>query len=216
MKIAPSILSSDYVNMERDIHVVEEAGADVIHVDIMDGHFVPNLSFGPGIVSALRPITNLPLDVHLMVTDPDMWIEPFAKAGADTIMAHVEATPHIHRTLQLMKASGVKAGIVVNPGTSLSTIDELLPNVDQVLVMTVNPGFGGQKFLPEMADKVRRLSDMRKARGLQFDIEVDGGISDQTIESCLTAGADIFVAGSYVFSKGEPAAQIAKLRAFEH
>ncbi|MCX2455974.1 ribulose-phosphate 3-epimerase [Lacticaseibacillus nasuensis] len=216
MKIAPSILSSDYVNMERDIHVVEEAGADVIHVDIMDGHFVPNLSFGPGIVSALRPITNLPLDVHLMVTDPDMWIEPFAKAGADTIMAHVEATPHIHRTLQLMKASGVKAGIVVNPGTSLSTIDELLPNVDQVLVMTVNPGFGGQKFLPEMADKVRRLSDMRKARGLQFDIEVDGGISDQTIDSCLTAGADIFVAGSYVFSKGEPAAQIAKLRAFEH
>ena len=195
---------------------MEEAGADVIHVDIMDGHFVPNLSFGPGIVSALRPITNLPLDVHLMVTDPDMWIEPFAKAGADTIMAHVEATPHIHRTLQLMKASGVKAGIVVNPGTSLSTIDELLPNVDQVLVMTVNPGFGGQKFLPEMADKVRRLSDMRKARGLQFDIEVDGGISDQTIESCLTAGADIFVAGSYVFSKGEPAAQIAKLRAFEH
>lgn len=216
MKIAPSILSSDYVNMERDIHIIEQAGADVIHVDIMDGHFVPNLSFGAGIVSALRPITNLPLDVHLMVSNPDQWIPEFAQAGADTIMAHVEATPHIHRTVQLMHDNKVKAGIVVNPGTSLNTLDELLPNVDQVLIMTVNPGFGGQAFLPAMADKVARLSQIRQERGLHFDIEVDGGITDQTIKSCLDAGADIFVAGSYVFTKGEPAAQIAKLRAFEH
>lgn len=215
MKIAPSILSSDYVNMEQDIHRVEKAGADVIHVDIMDGHFVPNLSFGAGIVEALRPITRLPLDVHLMVTDPDMWIEPFAKAGADTLMAHVEATPHIFRTLQLMKDSGVKAGVVVNPGTPLSALDEVLPIVDQVLVMTVNPGFGGQKFLPAMADKVARLAAKRAELGLHFEIEVDGGISDQTIASVKDAGADIFVAGSYVFSKGDsPEGQIAKLRAF--
>ena len=161
MKIAPSILSADFANLQHDVQLVETAGADLLHVDIMDGHFVPNLSFGPGVVSALRPITNLPLDVHLMVSDPEFWIPLFAQAGADTLLVHVEATPHIARAIQLMHANGVKAGVVLNPGTPLSALEELLPMLDQVLIMTVNPGFGGQRFLPAMADKVARLVKAR-------------------------------------------------------
>lgn len=213
MRIAPSILSADYANLQRDVAQVEEAGADLLHVDIMDGHFVPNLTFGPGIVSALRPVTNLPLDVHLMVSDPAQWIAPFAQAGADTILVHVEATPHIARMVQLMHEHGVKAGVVVNPGTPLSSLEELLPQVDQVLVMTVNPGFGGQQFLPAMADKVARLAKVRAALGLHFDIEVDGGINDHTAKMVAEAGADIAVAGSFVF-KGDPAHQLELLKAF--
>ncbi|WP_461213181.1 ribulose-phosphate 3-epimerase [Lacticaseibacillus sp. GG6-2] len=213
MKIAPSILSADYANLQRDVQRVEQAGADLLHVDIMDGHFVPNLTFGPGIVSALRPITNLPLDVHLMVEAPEQWITPFAQAGADTLLVHVEATPHIFRVIQQMKEAGVKAGVVVNPGTPLATLEELLPLVDQVLIMTVNPGFGGQKFLPAMAEKVARLAKARKALGLAFAIEVDGGINDQTIQQVAKAGADIAVAGSYVF-KADPQHQIETLQAF--
>lgn len=213
MKIAPSILSADFANMARDIRTVQEGGADMIHVDVMDGHFVPNLTFGPGMVAAIRPVTSLPLDVHMMVDDPEQWIPAFAKSGADTMLIHVEATPHIYRAMQLIKDHGVKAGVVLNPGTSLAAIEEVLPIVDQVLIMTVNPGFGGQAFLPAMADKVARLAKMRAARDWHFAIEVDGGISDQTIASVAKAGADICVAGSYVYAEGDsPAQQINKLR----
>lgn len=213
MKIAPSILSADFANLARDIRTVQEGGADMIHVDVMDGHFVPNLTFGPGMVAAIRPVTSLPLDVHMMVDDPEQWIPAFAKAGADTMLIHVEATPHIYRAMQLIKDHGVKAGVVLNPGTSLVAIEEVLPIVDQVLIMTVNPGFGGQAFLPAMADKVARLAKMRAERDLHFAIEVDGGISDQTIAAVAKAGADICVAGSYVYSEGDsPAQQINKLR----
>lgn len=212
MKIAPSILSADFANLERDIQVVEKGGADLLHVDVMDGHFVPNLTFGPSMVEAIRPVTSLPLDVHLMVSDPEMWIPAFAKAGADTMLVHVEATPHIHRAMQLIRSHQVKAGVVINPGTPVSLIEPILPIVDQVLVMTVNPGFGGQKFLPEMADKVAALAEMRAATGLDFKIEVDGGVSDQTIEVVAKAGADIAVAGSYVYQAADPAAQIATLK----
>lgn len=212
MKIAPSILSADFANLQRDVQLVEKAGADLLHVDIMDGHFVPNLSFGPSVVSALRPITNLPLDVHLMVSDPEFWIPLFAQAGADTLLVHVEATPHIMRAIQQMHAQGVKAGVVLNPGTPLSALEELLPMLDQVLIMTVNPGFGGQHFIPAMADKVARLAKARKALGLHFAIEVDGGINEQTAQVVFDAGADIAVAGSYVY-RGDPAAQLAKLQA---
>lgn len=212
MKIAPSILSADFANLERDIQVVEKGGADLLHVDVMDGHFVPNLTFGPSMVEAIRPVTSLPLDVHLMVSDPEMWIPAFAKAGADTMLVHVEATPHIHRATQLIRSHQVKAGVVINPGTPVSLIEPILPIVDQVLVMTVNPGFGGQKFLPEMADKVADLAEMRAATGLDFKIEVDGGVSDQTIEVVAKAGADIAVAGSYVYQAADPAAQIATLK----
>ncbi|MHA3066305.1 ribulose-phosphate 3-epimerase [Lacticaseibacillus saniviri] len=212
MKIAPSILSADFANLERDIQVVEKGGADLLHVDVMDGHFVPNLTFGPSMVEAIRPVTSLPLDVHLMVSDPEMWIPAFAKAGADTMLVHVEATPHIHRAMQLIRSHQVKAGVVINPGTPVSLIEPILPIVDQVLVMTVNPGFGGQKFLSEMADKVAALAEMRAAAGLDFKIEVDGGVSDQTIEVVAKAGADIAVAGSYVYQAADPAAQIATLK----
>ncbi|MCI1985639.1 MAG: ribulose-phosphate 3-epimerase [Lactobacillus sp.] len=213
MKLAPSILSADFANLQRDVQVVEQAGADLLHVDIMDGHFVPNLTFGPGMVAALRPITNLPLDVHLMVSDPEAWITPFATAGADTLLIHVEATEHIFHAVQLMKHAGVKAGVVVNPGTPLSQLEEILPLLDQVLIMTVNPGFGGQQFLPAMAEKVARLVKVRAQLGLSFEIEVDGGVNDHTVSTVAKAGADIAVAGSYVY-QGDPAHQLETLRAF--
>ncbi len=192
MKIAPSILSADFANLARDIRTVQEGGADMIHIDVMDGHFVPNLTFGPGMVAAIRPVTSLPLDVHMMVDNPEAWIPAFAKAGADTLLVHVEATSHIYRAMQLIHDHGVKAGVVVNPGTSLSAVEEVLPIVDQVLIMTVNPGFGGQAFLPAMADKVARLAKLRTERNLAFTIEVDGGISDQTI-SAVAKPARIFL-----------------------
>lgn len=216
MKIAPSILSADFANLARDIQVVEQGGADLLHVDVMDGHFVPNLTFGPSMVAAIRPVTSLPLDVHMMVDDPEFWIPEFAKAGADTLLVHVEATPHIHRAMQLIHQNGVKAGVVVNPGTPLSMITPILSLVDQVLIMTVNPGFGGQAFLPEMADKVAQLASMRDEADLNFAIEVDGGISDQTIQTVFDAGADIFVAGSYVYDAPDPAARIQTLKAIDH
>lgn len=212
MKIAPSILSADFAHLARDIETVQAAGADLLHVDVMDGHFVPNLTFGPSMVAAIRPVTSLPLDVHLMVSDPEAWLPAFAKAGADTLLIHAEATQNLYHAVQLAQSLGVQAGVVVNPGTSLTVIEEVLPIVDQVLVMTVNPGFGGQAFLPAMADKVARLAAMRQAHDWHFAIEVDGGINDQTISSVKAAGADIFVAGSFVFTQGEPEAQITKLR----
>ena len=184
MKIAPSILSADFSNLQRDIELVEKGGADYIHVDVMDGQFVPNITFGPNIVQAIRPITKLPLDVHLMIVDPEKYIPAFAKAGADIITVHVEATPHIHRALQMMKDLGVKSGVVINPGTPITMIKHVLPIADQVLVMTVNPGFGGQSFIEETVEKIAELSELREQNNWHYSIEVDGGIVPETAQIC--------------------------------
>lgn len=204
MKIAPSILSADFANLQRDIQLMETAGVDYIHVDVMDGQFVPNITLGPNVVSAIRPITKLPLDVHLMIANPERYIEDFAKAGADIITAHVEATPHIHRVVQMIRAQGVKAGVVLNPGTPVSTIHHVLDMVDMVLIMTVNPGFGGQSFITSGLDKIKELAAYRETHQLQFDIEVDGGIVPETAKQCQAAGANVFVAGSYIYAAEDP------------
>lgn len=212
MKIAPSILSADFANLQRDIEFVEQHGADYIHIDVMDGQFVPNITFGPAVVQAIRPITKLPLDVHLMIVQPEQYIHEFAQAGADIIGVHVEATPHIHRAIQMIKAENVKAEVVINPGTPVEAIRHLLPMVDQILVMTVNPGFGGQSFLPEMADKIRELRRLKEEHGFHYDIEVDGGVDDQTIAICAEAGATVFVAGSYIYGAEHPEQRIQALK----
>ncbi|EOS7921126.1 ribulose-phosphate 3-epimerase [Enterococcus hirae] len=212
MKIAPSILSADFSNLQRDIELVEKGGADYIHVDVMDGQFVPNITFGPNIVQAIRPITKLPLDVHLMIVDPEKYIPAFAKAGADIITVHVEATPHIHRALQMMKDLGVKSGVVINPGTPITMIKHVLPIADQVLVMTVNPGFGGQSFIEETVEKIAELSELREQNNWHYSIEVDGGIVPETAQICQKAGADVFVAGSYIYNSEDQVGQINQLK----
>ena len=212
MKIAPSILSADFSNLQRDIELVEKGGADYIHVDVMDGQFVPNITFGPNIVQAIRPITKLPLDVHLMIVDPEKYIPAFAKAGADIITVHVEATPHIHRALQMMKDLGVKSGVVINPGTPITMIKHVLPIADQVLVMTVNPGFGGQSFIEETVEKIAELSELHEQNNWHYSIEVDGGIVPETAQICQKAGADVFVAGSYIYNSEDPVGQINQLK----
>ncbi|TBX31953.1 ribulose-phosphate 3-epimerase [Enterococcus durans] len=212
MKIAPSILSADFANLQRDIELVEKGGADYIHVDVMDGQFVPNITFGPNIVQAIRPITKLPLDVHLMIVDPENYIPAFAKAGADIITVHVEATHHIHRALQMTKDLGVKAGVVINPGTPVLMIKHVLSIADQVLVMTVNPGFGGQSFIEETVEKISELADLRQQNDWHYTIEVDGGIVPETAKICRDAGAEIFVAGSYVYNSENPVGQIEQLK----
>ena len=214
-KIAPSILSADYANFESELKKLEATGAEYVHIDIMDGHFVPNISFGAGVVASMRPHSRLVFDCHLMVSNPEHHIDDFARAGADIISIHAEATPHIHGALQKIRAAGVKASVVINPGTPVEVVKNVLNLVDQVLVMTVNPGFGGQAFLPETMDKVRELVILREVNQLDFDIEVDGGIDDETIGIAKEAGANVFVAGSYVF-KGDVAHQVQTLKEALH
>lgn len=210
-KIAPSVLSADYANFETELKKLEASGAEYAHLDVMDGHFVPNISFGAGVVASMRHHSKMVFDCHLMVSNPEHHIEEFARAGADIISIHVEATPHIHGALQKIRAAGVKPSVVINPGTPVEAIKNVLNLVDQVLVMTVNPGFGGQAFLPETMGKIRELVALREANQLNFDIEVDGGIDDKTIQMAREAGANIFVAGSYVF-KGDVSHQVQTLR----
>ncbi|MDK6972443.1 ribulose-phosphate 3-epimerase [Streptococcus constellatus] len=214
-KIAPSILSADYANFESELKKLEATGAEYVHIDIMDGHFVPNISFGAGVVASMRPHSRLVFDCHLMVSNPEHHIEEFARAGADIISIHAEATHHIHGALQKIRTAGVKASVVINPGTPVEVVKNVLNLVDQVLVMTVNPGFGGQAFLPETMDKVRELVVLREVNQLDFDIEVDGGIDDETIRVAKEAGANVFVAGSYVF-KGDVAHQVQTLKEALH
>jgi ribulose-phosphate 3-epimerase len=210
--IAPSILSADFARLGEEVRAIDEAGADWIHIDVMDGHFVPNLTIGPGVVKALRPHTDKPFDVHLMISPVDSFLEDFAEAGADLITVHPEAGPHLHRTVQRVKALGKKAGVSLNPGTVPDVVDYVLDDVDLVLVMSVNPGFGGQKFISGQLRKIEAIAEKITGRGLSVDIEVDGGIDAQTAPLAVSAGANVLVAGSATF-RGGPDKYAANIRA---
>lgn len=212
VKIAPSILSADFSKLGEEIKDVEIGGADYIHIDVMDGHFVPNITIGPLIVEAIRPVTKLPLDVHLMIENPDQYIEAFAKAGADYITVHVEATKHLHRTIHYIKSLGVKAGVVLNPATPVESIQHVISDVDMVLLMSVNPGFGGQAFIPEVITKIKAVKGMIDERGLQVEIEIDGGVNEVTAKQCNDAGATVLVAGSAIYNQKDRAKAIAALK----
>lgn len=213
VRIAPSILSADFGRLAEEVKAITAAGADYVHVDVMDGRFVPNITIGPLVVEAVKRATSLPLDVHLMIVEPEKYIEAFAKAGADTITVHQETCPHLHRVLQQIRAAGAKPSVVLNPSTPLFAIEEVLGEVDQVLLMSVNPGFGGQAFIESTVDKVRRLRAMLDARGLQrVEIEVDGGINAETAKRVVAAGANVLVAGNAVFRAPDYRAAIAALR----
>ena len=204
IELAPSILSADFARLGEQVRAASEGGASVVHVDIMDGHFVPNLTIGPPVVKSLRKVTKLPRDCHLMIENPDEFIPAFAEAGADWISVHQEACRHLNRTLQLIKSHNCLAGAVINPATPVNTLAEVLDLVDYVLVMSVNPGFGGQKFIPGTLHKMRQLSEIRSQRGLAFRIEVDGGVSLDTVGDVVRAGGEILVAGNAVFGSGDP------------
>jgi ribulose-phosphate 3-epimerase len=212
--ISPSILSADFARLGEEVRAIDEAGADWIHVDVMDGHYVPNLTIGPGVVKALRPHSKKPFDVHLMVSPVDNWIEPFAEAGADIITIHPEAGPHAHRTVQAIKALGKKAGISLNPATPAKMLDYLIGEIDLVLVMTVNPGFGGQSFITSQLKKIEAVRTMIEKSGRAIHLEVDGGVTAETARQCVAAGADVLVAGSATFAGGPDryAANIAALK----
>ncbi len=204
IELAPSILSADFAHLAAAVQAVTEGGATVLHVDVMDGHFVPNITIGPPVVASLRKVTRLPLDVHLMIENPDQFIPAFVEAGADWISVHQEACVHLHRTLELIQSHGVNAGVVINPATPVGVLEEVLEMVHHVLVMSVNPGFGGQRFIPFTLDKVRKLVMMRAARRATFRIEIDGGISTETIAEAVRAGVEILVAGNAIFGHGRP------------
>ena len=211
-QIAPSILSADFSRLGEEIKAVEKAGADLIHVDVMDGHYVPNITIGPGVVSSLRKTTSLPFDVHLMIEDPDRYIDAFVDAGSNIVTVHAEAVTHLHRTVQYIKATGARAGVSLNPSTPLVCIEEILPDIDLLLIMTVNPGFGGQKFISGMLPKIRKARELVQARGLEMAIEVDGGVTAENIGTLADAGADIFVAGAAVFGSPSYSDTIRKMK----
>jgi ribulose-phosphate 3-epimerase len=212
VRIAPSILSADFARLGEEVRAIESAGADWVHIDVMDGHFVPNISMGPVVVKALRPVTALPFDVHLMISPADPYLDAFAEAGADTITVHPEAGPHIHRSLQHIKSLGKRAGVVLNPGTPAKMLDYLMDLVDLVLVMSVNPGFGGQSFIPSQLRKIEAIRTMIDKSGRDIDLEVDGGIDAETARQAIAAGADALVAGTATF-KGGPERYAANIRA---
>ncbi|HEP2097222.1 TPA: ribulose-phosphate 3-epimerase [Streptococcus pyogenes] len=212
LKIAPSILAADYANFASELARIEETDAEYVHIDIMDGQFVPDISFGADVVASMRKHSKLVFDCHLMVVDPERYVEAFAQAGVDIMTIHTESTRHIHGALQKIKAAGMKAGVVINPGTPATALEPLLDLVDQVLIMTVNPGFGGQAFIPECLEKVATVAKWRDEKGLSFDIEVDGGVDNKTIRACYEAGANVFVAGSYLFKASDLVSQVQTLR----
>lgn len=212
VQISPSLLASDFAALGDAVRAVEKGGADLIHVDVMDGHFVPNITIGIPVVRALKAVAARPLDVHLMIESPDRHIEAFAQAGAGTITVHAEAAPHLHRTLAFIRSLGARAGVALNPATPLSVIEEVIGSIDCVLVMTVNPGFGGQAFIPESYDKVRRTRALLDARGSDANIEVDGGVDHSNAARLVEAGADILVAGAAIFNTGDAARATADLR----
>ncbi|MFC3524994.1 ribulose-phosphate 3-epimerase [Marinococcus halophilus] len=212
IKVAPSILSADFAELGREVKEIDEAGADYIHIDVMDGHFVPNITFGLPVIEAIRPYSDKPFDVHLMIEKPESYIEDFARAGADIISVHVEACPHVHRTIQQIKEAGCRAGVVLNPATPVEMITHILPDVDLVLLMTVNPGFGGQAFIPNVLDKIRAVKKAADIVNPELEIEVDGGVSRETAKDCLEAGANVLVSGSALFKQTDKAKAIEELK----
>ena len=212
VQILPSILSADFARLGEDIATVERGGAQMLHVDVMDGHFVPNLTLGPPVVQSIRKITKLVLDVHLMLTDPDTYAPIFIEAGADQVSVHYEAAKHLDRTIHLIQGLGAKAGVVLNPATPVSVLEDILPVVDFVLIMSVNPGFGGQKFIPNSLNKIRRLAELRRERGLNFAIEIDGGVNHSNLQEIVQAGCNWMVAGSHVFGSADPAATVKEMQ----
>ncbi len=212
IRIAPSILSADFGRLAEEVRAVEAAGADWIHVDVMDGRFVPNITIGPLVVEAVRRCTRLPVDTHLMIVEPERYVEAFAKAGSDIVTVHAEVSPHLHRTIQAIRATGARAGVVLNPSTPLDCLEYVLSDVSLVLLMSVNPGFGGQSYVPAVTEKIRRLRRMADERGLELDIEVDGGIKPSTVGGAAEAGANVFVAGTAVFGAPDYRAAIAGIR----
>jgi ribulose-phosphate 3-epimerase len=211
-KISPSLLSADFANLEREIKMLEEGGAHLLHIDVMDGHFVPNITIGPPVVAAINKVASIPLDVHLMIENPGLYVDEFIKAGADYVTIHVETAPHLHRVIQQIKAKGVKAGVSLNPHTSLSNLENVLSDVDMVLIMSVNPGFGGQSFIPQALTKVKQLKQMLKDSGNEHvEIEIDGGIKLDNIKEVAQAGVDVFVSGSGIFKSDDPKAMIGKM-----